>query len=80
MFEVGQDENVPVREAVLHDRDLYEADEAFLTSSTRELVPIVQVGDHVIATGLPGRVTGQLLEGFRKKAKALAQSAPAARA
>ena len=80
VFEVGQDENVPVREAVLHDRDLYEADEAFLTSSTRELVPIVQVGDHVIATGLPGRVTGQLLEGFRKKAKALAQSAPAARA
>ena len=45
-------------------QDLFGADEAFLTSSTRELVPIVQVDDRRIGTGVPGPVTRALLERF----------------
>src|SRR5207253_10423044 len=45
LFEVGQEISVPVREAVLRDEDLLGADEAFLTSTTREVVPIVRVDD-----------------------------------
>ena len=56
---------IPIREAVLHDADLFGADEAFFTSSIRELVPIVAVDDRTIGTGRPGRVTGALLERFR---------------
>ena len=51
------DVGVPVREAVLHDDDLFGADEAFLTSTTREIVPIVHVDDRTIGTGTPGPVT-----------------------
>src|SRR5205814_1536717 len=57
VFEIGSEAGVPVREAVLHDEDLSGADEAFLTSSTRELVPIVQVDDRRVGEGLPGPVT-----------------------
>src|SRR5258706_1321027 len=39
LFEVGQGVGIPVREQTLKDADLYGADEAFLTSTTRELVP-----------------------------------------
>ena len=39
LFEIGAAIGVPMREAVLHDGDLFAADEAFLTSSTREVVP-----------------------------------------
>src|SRR3954469_23455362 len=45
LFEVGAEIGVPVREQVLKDDDLFGADECFLTSTTRELVPIVQVDD-----------------------------------
>ena len=41
LFEVGADAGIPVREQVLRDADLFGADEAFLTSTTREIVPIV---------------------------------------
>lgn len=68
VLEVGTTLGIPVREQVLHDQDLLGADEAFLTSSTRELVPITTVDDRVIGTGHPGPITLTLLTGFRKAA------------
>jgi branched-chain amino acid aminotransferase len=71
LFEVGQEIGVPVREAVLRDEDLFGADESFLTSTTREVVPIVRVDDRTIGTGKPGPVTKALLDGYRRKAEIL---------
>jgi branched-chain amino acid aminotransferase len=71
LFEVGAEIGVPVREAVLRDADLFGADECFLTSTTRELVPIVKVDDSVIGSGAPGPITQALLDGYRRKAQAL---------
>ena len=78
LFEVGAGAGIPVREQVLHDADLFGADEAFLTSTTREVVPIVQVDDRTIGSGTPGPVTLALLEGFRRKAESLTSSQPTA--
>src|SRR5205823_3577757 len=61
LFEVGAEHGIPVREAVLRDDDLLGADEAFLTSTTREVVPIVRVDDRTIASGVPGGITLRLL-------------------
>jgi len=69
LFEVGAERGIPVREQVLRDDDLLGADEAFFTSSTRELVPIVTVDDHTIGAGTPGPVTHALLDGFRQRAR-----------
>ena len=71
LFEIGATAGIPVREAVLRDEDLFGADESFLTSTTRELVPIVQVDDQKIGTGTPGPITRALLEAFRLGAHAL---------
>ncbi len=78
LFEVGAGAGIPVREQVLHDADLFGADEAFLTSTTREVVPIVQVDDRTIGSGTPGPVTLALLEGFRRKAESLTSPQPTA--
>jgi branched-chain amino acid aminotransferase len=69
LFEVGRDVGVPVREQTLKDEDLFGGDEAFLTSTTREVVPIVRVDDRTIGSGAPGPVTKKLLEAFRRKAR-----------
>jgi branched-chain amino acid aminotransferase len=73
LFEVGAEAGIPVREAVLKDADLLGADESFLTSTTREVVPIVQVDDRTIGAGKPGPLTLALLAGFRRKAQALSR-------
>ena len=70
LFEVGRNASIEVREQVLRDDDLFDADEAFLTSTTRELVPIVAVDERVIGNGKPGAVTRALLKAFRDLARA----------
>src|SRR5437867_8561028 len=71
LFEVGAEAGIRVREQVLRDNDLFGADESFLTSTTREVVPIVQVDDRKIGAGIPGPVTLALLDGYRRKAHSL---------
>jgi branched-chain amino acid aminotransferase len=68
LFEVGADAGIPVREQALRDDDLFGADEAFLTSTTREILPIVAVDERTIGSGTPGPVTCALLAAFRQKA------------
>lgn len=69
IFEVAREIGVPTREQMMLDADLFAADEAFLTSTTREIVPIVRVDDHTIGTGRPGPVTARLLDAFRVRAR-----------
>lgn len=78
LFEVAKEIGVPMAESVLRDEDLVGADEAFLTSTTREVVPIALVDEHRIGTGRPGPVTRALLEGFRRRADLLTRRVPEA--
>jgi branched-chain amino acid aminotransferase len=75
LFEVAREIGVPMVEAVLRDEDLLGADEAFLTSTTREVVPIVLVDGHRIGSGHPGPVTRALLEAFRREAERMSAGA-----
>ena len=56
---------IPVEQRTLLEPDLSAADEAFLTSTTREIVPVVQVGSYTVGRGTPGLVTGRLMTAFR---------------
>ncbi|MFO0680477.1 MAG: aminotransferase class IV [Sandaracinus sp.] len=63
--------DVPFREAMLVARDFETADEAFLTSSLREVVPVVSIDGRRIGDGLPGPRTLQLLEAYRARTREL---------
>jgi 4-amino-4-deoxychorismate lyase len=59
-----------VLEGVFTAEDLATADEAFLSSSTRELMPVVEVDGAPIADGHPGPVTADLQSALRHLATA----------
>ncbi|MBX2962242.1 MAG: aminotransferase class IV family protein [Cyclobacteriaceae bacterium] len=42
--------------------DVLQAREAFLTSTSKRIVPITQTDDHIIGDGKPGRVTAELFQ------------------
>jgi len=69
LFEVGAEAGIPVREAVLRDDDLLNADEAFFTSTTRGVVPATRVENHIIGNGAPGPVTRALGAAYLRKAQ-----------
>ncbi|MFO0601584.1 MAG: aminotransferase class IV [Polyangiales bacterium] len=54
-----------VREARVTSADVWTADEVFLTSSVREVVPVVAVDDHEVGSGAPGPVTRALHRAYR---------------
>lgn len=56
---------VPAREQVIRPEDLTGADEAFLTSTTREITPIRTVDGRPVGPRQPGPITTRLLEAFR---------------
>jgi len=70
--EVAVQAGIPTADSVLRDDDLFGADEAFLTSTSKEIVPIVRVDDRVIGSGRPGPVTIRLLDAYRRNARAVA--------
>jgi branched-chain amino acid aminotransferase len=69
LFEVGREAGIPVREAVLRDDDLINADEAFFTSTTRGVMPATRVDDHLIGSGAPGPITRALRLAYEKRAR-----------
>ena len=75
IFELGRDEGIDVKETTLYPQDLATADEAFITSTTRELSPVVRVDDRVIGSGKPGPVTRKLLQAYRKRAREITKLA-----
>ena len=67
LFEVGRDAGIEVREAILVPADLESADEAFITSTTRELSPVTSIDGRPVGTGKPGPITNALLRGYRER-------------
>jgi branched-chain amino acid aminotransferase len=76
--ELGDLTGIPFERRVLVDADVFGADEAFLTSTTQEIVPIVQVDDRPIGNGKPGPITTRLLDAYRARVQEICgTSAPA---
>jgi branched-chain amino acid aminotransferase len=55
---------IPSREEPLRLEDLLAADEVFMTSTTREVVPVRQVDETAIGGGRPGPLTRRVMEAF----------------
>jgi branched-chain amino acid aminotransferase len=52
----------PVQEGTITLQELSQAREAFLTSTTKRIIPVTQIDDLVVGDGKPGVVTKALLE------------------
>jgi branched-chain amino acid aminotransferase len=68
VIELARDLGIPCREEPLCLPDLLAADEAFLTSTTREVVPLRQVDERTIGDGRPGPLTRRVMRAFREYA------------
>ncbi|MBM3261736.1 hypothetical protein FJY93_05000 [Candidatus Kaiserbacteria bacterium] len=56
----------PIEERAVTVDEMYAADEAFLTSSFKDVMPIVKVGDKVIADGTVGPITKEVMKLFEE--------------
>jgi branched-chain amino acid aminotransferase len=59
---------MPVQQVAPTLRELLTADEVFISSSIRELMPVVEIDGTRIGLGIPGALTRELHQQFRKMA------------
>ncbi|HNX49805.1 MAG TPA: aminotransferase class IV [Thermoanaerobaculaceae bacterium] len=67
-------ELMPVHEEAIRLPDLPRCPEAFITSSSREVMPVVRVDDMPVGDGRPGPVTRDLMRRYREHLLELAES------
>ena len=64
VMEIARDLGYEVVERPIARAELYLADEAFLTGTAAELVPVREIDDHAIGAGTRGPITAALQEAF----------------
>lgn len=60
----------PVAERLLRVTDLLRAEEVFITSTLKEIVPVTSLDERLVGQGRPGPVTRRLLQAYREHARA----------
>jgi branched-chain amino acid aminotransferase len=73
VLRLARGEGVPAEEAPLAAGELAEAEELFITSTSREILPVTRLGEAAVGAGRPGPVTRALHAAFRRMADAVAR-------
>jgi D-alanine transaminase len=73
IIELAANHAIPFREADITQEQLFDADEIWLTSSTREISPVTRLDDNPVSNEVPGplwtRMTG-LYQGYKTAIRA----------
>ncbi|WP_242394595.1 aminotransferase class IV [Anaeromyxobacter oryzisoli] len=68
VLRLARAEGIPMDEVPLRPPELEAADEVFITSTMREIVPVTRLGERAVGAGRPGPVTARLHRAFRRLA------------
>lgn len=73
VLELVKEAGIPCREGVISPGDLIQADEIWLTSSTREIIPVTQLDGAKVGSGKPGPLwqqTDRLYQEYKARVRA----------
>lgn len=63
---LAERERIEFRESTLKLRQLHDADEVFMASSVREVLPVIRVDGRTVGDGAPGAMTRRLQNRYRR--------------
>jgi branched-subunit amino acid aminotransferase/4-amino-4-deoxychorismate lyase len=66
VLEISQASNIKTLEGQVELKELIEAEEAFVTNSILELMPLTRFDGKPIGTGKPGQLTRKLIAAYRE--------------
>jgi len=66
VLECCRSEGIPYREIPIFEQHIHQAQELFITSTTQEIAPVVELDHRAISDGKPGPITRKLQHAFRE--------------
>ncbi len=70
VLRLAKKKKIPIRETAILPRNLYAADECFITNTTMEIMPVTTIGRKTVGSGRPGPITSLLHQTYRKEVQA----------
>ena len=67
VLEIAREQGVPVSEKAFSEKELFALDELFVSGTTTDVTPIVEVDGKKIGTGRPGPISKQLYAGLQAR-------------
>ena len=67
ILELAKEAKIPTEEGFYQKEDIVYADEAFITSSGIEILPIAHINGQAVGSNRPGKITELLYNLFRSK-------------
>ncbi len=67
IFDIAREVGVPIEEHDLTRYDVWNADEAFLTGTGAEVIPVVKLDGREVGAGRPGPIFEKILAAFRRR-------------
>lgn len=67
VMRVAEKNGIKVTEGLYTSENIYDADEAFITNTTLEILPVIKVDENMIGKGIPGPITKDLHRGYREE-------------
>jgi D-alanine transaminase len=77
VVELARELNVPVSETPIYLHEIAALEEAFLTGTTTDVMPVVSIDKKAVGSGRPGALTMRLYEALAKRLAAAAERSPA---
>ncbi len=74
VVEQAHEHGIPVEETIIKQADLLAADEIWLTSSTKEILPVTQLNNQTVGSGKPGPVWKQMYSLYQEYKQTLRQA------
>ena len=65
VVELANSHNMPIEEATITEKDILEADEIWLTSSTKEILPVTRLNEKIVGDGMPGKVFKDIYQKYQ---------------
>lgn len=69
VMECAKELGIICRECIMTLYDCYVADEAFLTGTAAEVIPMIRLDGRTIGNGKPGAITNRLIDAFREQTR-----------
>jgi len=71
VLELAADDDLPVRTGTITAEDLAAADEVWLTSSTKEVLPVTRLDGRQVVSGRPGPLYRTVLDAYRARIRSI---------
>jgi branched-chain amino acid aminotransferase len=66
VLEVARSAGIPVHLTAIQNSELESIEEAFLTNTSRSVLPIHKIDEQIVGTGKPGPITNKLMDNYHQ--------------